>query len=325
MEKFKFISSNIHDAYFNLASEEYLLKQKGGYYVYIWINDPSVIVGINQNTLLEVNLPIAEKNHIKVVRRLTGGGAVYHDLQNVNYTIIAPFNSGENNYFKFCSPVIEYLNSIGVKAEFSGRNDICVDGKKISGNAQTIYNDRIMQHGTLLFNTDMSILSSVLIQNKIKVESKGVKSIRARVTNIYNEMPNKITIDEFFANLCEFFKKDLEKYEFSGEDISAIEKLRNEKYSTYEWNIGRSPKGKNRYDARFDFGTLSLCFDLENGLIKNAEVFGDFFSLKDIKEFNKTLENKKFDKEQLTLAFKDIDKYILNANGKEIIEKLFTE
>ncbi|MCQ2387046.1 MAG: lipoate--protein ligase family protein [Clostridia bacterium] len=169
---FKFISHDIHNAYFNLASEEYLLKIKGGYYFYLWVNEPAVIVGINQNTLAEVNLQYVDKNDIKVVRRLTGGGAVYHDLENICYTVIAPYNQNEDNYKKFTAPVIEYLNSLGVKAEFSGRNDITVDGKKISGNAQTIVGDKIMHHGTLLFKTNMEVLEGALKPNKLKVESK---------------------------------------------------------------------------------------------------------------------------------------------------------
>ena len=145
---YKFITHDNHNPYFNLASEEYLLKVKGGYYFYLWINSPSVIVGINQNTLQEVNLGFTERNGIKVVRRLTGGGAVYHDLNNICYTVIAPYDENVDNYKKFTAPVIEYLNSLGVKAEFSGRNDITVDGKKISGNAQTVHNGTIMHHGT---------------------------------------------------------------------------------------------------------------------------------------------------------------------------------
>ena len=155
MEKFLFITHDNLDAYFNLASEEYLLKQKEGYYVYLWQNENSVIIGINQNAYNEVNLDYAEKNNVKIVRRLTGGGAVYHDKFNLNYTIIAPYNENENAYVKFSAPVIEYLKSIGVEAKFSGRNDIVIGDKKISGNAQTVYKNRILHHGTLLFSSNI--------------------------------------------------------------------------------------------------------------------------------------------------------------------------
>ena len=152
MKKFKLICSNIHDPYFNLASEEYLLKNTSDFYIYLWINSPAVIVGNNQNTLMEVNLNETEKKNVKVVRRLTGGGAVYHDLNNICYTIISPYNKDENSYIKYTKPVIEYLNSLDVKAEFSGRNDICVDGKKVSGNAEVVYkNNKGSSNTSLVF------------------------------------------------------------------------------------------------------------------------------------------------------------------------------
>ena len=322
MEKFKFICSNITEPYFNIASEEYLLKQTNGYYIYLWINSPAVIVGNNQNTLLEVNFKKAQEKGIKVVRRLTGGGAVYHDLNNICYTIIAPYNKNEENYIKFTKPVIEYLNSLGVKAEFSGRNDICVDGKKISGNAQVIYKDRIMHHGTILFDTDLSVLGEVLIQNKIKVESKGIKSIRARVVNIKEFLP-KLMVEDFYSGLCNHFKKEFESYEFSMLDIEKIQKLVNEKYSTYEWNIGLSPKGKNRIDMKFSFGIITLTFDLIDGLIQNCEMYGDFFSNENVKDLLLGVNGKKFTKEDLSLAFSGIENHIKGASKEEIVNKIF--
>ena len=207
MQKFKFITHDNHDAYFNIASEEYLLKHTDGFYFYLWINDPAVIVGTNQNAIEEVNLSYTQENGIKVVRRMTGGGTVYHDGGNLCYTVIAPFNPEQDNYKAFTAPVIEYLNSIGVKAEFSGRNDITVDGMKISGNAQTVYKNRIMHHGTLLFDTDMSVLGSALNPSKLKIESKGIKSVRARVTNISEHLGGKMSITEFRRGLKEVFLK----------------------------------------------------------------------------------------------------------------------
>lgn len=324
MEKFLFITHDNVNPYFNIASEEYLLTKKKESFIYLWINSPAVIVGTNQNTMQEVNLSYTEEKGIKTVRRLTGGGAVYHDLNNVCYTVIAPYNGEENTYKRFTSPVIEYLNSLGVKAEFAGRNDILVDGKKISGNAQTVKGGRIMHHGTLLFNTDMSVLEGALKPNKLKIESKGIKSVRARVTNILDVLPKKISVEEFKKGLADYFKKSCEEYSFTEEDLSNINKLVEEKYSTYEWNIGKSPKGKNRFDGRFDFGTITMTFDTENGVISNAEIFGDFFSKKDIKEFAKKLNGVKFTLEDLTKAFLGIDEYVAGANGKDIANKVFS-
>lgn len=323
MENFLFISGINTEPYFNMAIEEYLLKQKDGYYIYLWQNDSSVIVGINQNTLNEVNLNYTQQNNIKVVRRLTGGGAVYHDKNNVNYTIIAPYNQNENNYIKFTKPVIEYLNLLGVKAEFSGRNDIVVEGKKISGNAQTIYKNRIMHHGTLLFNSDMNILGSALKENKLKIQSKGIKSNRARVTNISNHLSKPMTTLEFLQGLSEYLRKDLCEYFFDREDIEKINKLVKEKYSKYEWNFGSSPKGNITFEHKFNFGIFSMNFSVEKGKMQGVRVYGDFFSKKDVSEFSAKLENKDFTKDSLNKVFEKIDDYIVNANGEEIVQKIF--
>lgn len=321
--EFKFITHDFHDPYFNLASEEYLLKQKGGYYVYTWINSPAVIVGINQNTLQEVNLSYTTQHGIKVVRRLTGGGAVYHDLNNICYTVIAPYNSEQSNYQVFTEPVIQYLDTLGVKAELSGRNDIMAEGGKISGNAQTVYNGKIMHHGTLLFDTDMSALSDALIHNKLKTESKGIKSVRARVKNIADIMIEKLSVTEFYSGLNRFIGKNCERYEFSKEDIDAINQLVKDKYSTYEWNVGHSPKGKNRFDGRFSFGTLTLTFDTEDGLIRNAEIFGDFFNKKDVKILAEKLNGVRADETSVAAALTDAGDYIAGADGSEIAREIF--
>ena len=323
MDKFFFLTHGNHDPYFNLASEEYLLKNKSENFIYLWINSPAVIVGYNQNALQEVNLSYAEEKGIKIVRRLTGGGAVYHDLNNVCYTVIAPYDANADAYRKFTAPVIEYLNSLGVKAEFSGRNDITVDGKKISGNAQTVYKDRIMHHGTLLFDTDMSALTFALKPNKLKTESKGIKSVRARVANVREYLPS-LTVAEFKNGLKEYFGKSCEEYTLSEKDIAAINLLVRDKYSQYEWNIGRSPKGKNLFEYKFPFGILSFSFDTVDGKIQNADVYGDFFSTGDIKEFSERLNGVRFTKKDVAAAFACVADYIKGANADEIIEKLFS-
>ncbi|MBQ9710357.1 MAG: lipoate--protein ligase family protein, partial [Clostridia bacterium] len=173
-EKIYFINGISNDPCFNLASEEFLLKRRGERFIYVWQNAPSVIVGVNQNTAEEVNFAYTDANGIKVVRRQTGGGAVYHDLNNVCYTIIDSFSADRDNYRYFTEGVIGYLATLGVTAEFSGRNDISVCGKKISGNAQCVYKNRIMHHGTILFNTDKEVLENALKPHKFKIESKGV-------------------------------------------------------------------------------------------------------------------------------------------------------
>ena len=324
MDKFYFITHDNHDAYFNLASEEYLLKQTDGYYVYLWINEPAVIVGVNQNAINEVNLAYTEEKGIKVVRRLTGGGTVYHDQNNLCYTIIAPFNSQEDNYKKFTGPVIEYLNSLGVKAEFSGRNDITINGKKISGNAQTVYKNRIMHHGTILLNTDMSALEKAIKVNKLKVMSKGISSNRARVVNLLSLTKDKLTVKEFKDGLAKKLSENATTYSFSHEDVKAINKLVDEKYSRFSWNIGASPKGSNTFTHKFPFGIISFNFDTIDGKIQNASITGDFFSKKDIREFENSLNGTRMKNEDIIKAFSTIGDYIVGAEGIEIVNEMLS-
>ncbi len=322
MSTFKFITHNNTNPYFNLASEEYLLKQTKDYYIYLWTNAPAVIVGVNQNALEEINLNFTKENNIKVVRRMTGGGAVYHDLNNLCYTVIAPFNESENAYKKFTAPVLEYLNELGLSAEFSGRNDILVDGKKISGNAQTVYNDRVLVHGTLLFNSDLSVLEKALKPNKLKMQSKGIKSVRSRVTTLKERLGN-MTLFEFKKGLEDKFLSFATRYEFSDKDLFEIEKLVREKYSLDKWNIGYSPKGSITFEQKFDFGVFKFNCDVIDGKVQNAHISGDFFEKKPIKDFVLLLNEIPFNFERISNIFEKIDEYIDGANGKNIVKSLF--
>ena len=323
MQKFKFITHDNTDAYFNLASEEYLLKHTDDYYIYLWINDRAVIVGTNQNAIEEVNLSYTESAGVKVVRRLTGGGTVYHDKGNLCYTIIAPYKADEDNYKKFTAPVIEYLNSLGVKASFSGRNDIVIGDKKISGNAQTVFKNRIMHHGTILFNADTEELTKCLNPSKIKMQSKGIKSVRARITNVIEHLKDKMSIEEFKSGLKAQFLKDCDNYELTQSDISKIQALVDEKYSKYEWNIGRSPIGQNEFTAKFNFGIFTLSFNTQNGLIKDAQIFGDFFEKKSVKDLASQLNGIKFNKKEVNKVIERVGEYISGAVAKEIADKMF--
>lgn len=207
----KYIINHSNDTAFNIALEEYAFKHllDEDQIFLLWINKPSIIVGRHQNTIEEINRDYVRENGIEVVRRISGGGAVYHDLNNLNYTIISKEDENKAFDFKsFSTPVINTLAQLGVKAEFTGRNDLEIDGKKFCGNAQAYINGRIMHHGCLLFDVDLSVLANALKVSKDKFESKGVKSVRARVTNIVNELPEKITVEEFRDLLLEYMKKE---------------------------------------------------------------------------------------------------------------------
>lgn len=210
----KYIINHSNDTAFNIALEEYAFKHllDEDQIFLLWINKPSIIVGRHQNTIEEINRDYVRENGIEVVRRISGGGAVYHDLNNLNYTIISKEDENKAFDFKsFSTPVINTLAQLGVKAEFTGRNDLEIDGKKFCGNAQAYINGRIMHHGCLLFDVDLSVLANALKVSKDKFESKGVKSVRARVTNIINELPKKITVEKFRDLLLEYMKKSTQR------------------------------------------------------------------------------------------------------------------
>ena len=323
MKDFCFLISDSHDPYFNLASEEYLLRQTDGYYIYLWRNEPAVIVGVNQNTIEEVNFAYTEVRGVKTVRRMTGGGAVYHDLGTVCYTVIAPFDNEKDHYRVFTRPVIDYLGGLGVEARFSGRNDITVDGKKISGNAETVYRDRLLHHGTILFDTDLTALACALKPNPLKTASKGIKSVRSRVVNVKDYLPSPMTAEAFFEGLCGFLSKDRPRRTFDEREREKIDRLVTEKYATYAWNTGYSPKGRHSFEDRFSFGIFSLHFDTENGLIRHAEIHGDFFSLRDVKELAERLDGVPFDRRGVETALREVGDYIKGATAREITQKMF--
>ena len=318
MNKPYFIKGITNDPYFNIASEEYLLKHTDGFYVYLWVNAPAVIVGVNQNTAEEVNLAYTEGNGINVVRRQTGGGAIYHDLNNVCYTIIAEYDGSRDNYRYFTQGIISYLATLGVRAEFSGRNDLTIDGKKFSGNAQCIYKNRVMHHGTLLFKTDPAVLENALKPNKLKIESKGIKSVRARVTNIFDHLNNKLTVDEFFEGLAGYFSADCLPYTFTKDDITQIEKLKEEKYSTFEWNIGSSPKATYTAEKKLACGVVKAGFDVVDGRLKNVNISGDFFSKKEISALYHALNGVLYQFDSLKYALADVGDYIVGSTADEI-------
>ena len=236
------------DPRYNLALEEYVLKKlpKDNDYILLWQNEPAIIIGRNQNTHEEINSRYVKEHNIHVVRRISGGGAVYHDFGNLNYTFVTNNTKDNlNNFRKFTEPVIKALNSLGVKAEFAGRNDILIDGKKFSGNAQTYYRDRMYHHGTILFDADLDMVAKVLQVKLEKIESKGIKSNRSRVTNILPYLEKPMTIKEFQNYLLTFIlgTEDIESktYHLTEEDYQNIDKLMKEKYATWEWNFGENP------------------------------------------------------------------------------------
>lgn len=326
------IINNSTDPYFNLALEEYFVKQKdlNDDVLILWQNEPTIVVGKNQNTYEELNLGYVDKNNIKVVRRMSGGGAVYHDLGNLNYTIIK--NDGQlykNDFSFFALPVISCLKKLGVSSTFDGRNDILIDGKKFSGNAQYFFKSKILHHGTLLFSSDLTVLSQALQVKKEKIESKGIKSVKSRVTNISDYLKEVIPLSEFRKSLTKsmFGENDnsIQNYRLSDEDVSSIMQIRNSKYNTWEWNFGYSPQMSYKKEIRFDAGNISLTMDIKEGRIYTCKLYGDFFEVKSIEELERLLTGERYDKTQLEslLLNVNISEYIFSLKNEEFEQLLF--
>lgn len=267
----------------NLALEQYLFDTlpEGESCFLLWQNSPSVIVGRYQNTMEEVNGQFLREKEIPVVRRMSGGGAVYHDLGNLNYTFVVPGAMGaELELELFCRPLLDALKRMGVQAGLSGRNDLVVQGKKFSGSAQYSRGGRTLHHGTLLFDSDLETLAQALNPTWEKVASKGISSVRSRVANLKDYMPYPVALEEFRAQLWMDITSSFGGREMTLEPemMDAVHRLRRERYDQWEWNWGRSPDSTLRREKRFEgCGTLQALLQLEQGRIEQCHFYGDFF------------------------------------------------
>lgn len=328
----RYIMHDIKDPYFNMAVEEYVIKNldpEDDYFI-LWQNNPAILVGKNQNTLEEINLDYVKKYNIEVVRRLSGGGAVYQDLGNVNFTYIVDYKKEYvNSMDRFADAVIKALEMLGIDAEFSGRNDILVDGKKISGNAQYISKDRILHHGTLLFDSDLTVMSKALNVKPEKISSKGIKSVKSRVTNIKRYLDDDITVDQFkrliLKNIFEVEGKQVKEYKFTKQDMDTINRLKDDKYSSWEWVFGRSPKFNIKNSQRFTGGELGVNLDVKRGIIKDIKFYGDFMSKRDVKDIEDRLEGVYYREEDLKKSLQEynIREYFGLIQLDEILSVLF--
>jgi lipoate---protein ligase len=272
------VQNNNTNPFFNLASEEYLLKEFSEDYLMFYINDPSVIVGKHQNTLSEISYHFVRENNIHVARRLSGGGAVYHDHGNLNFSFIC--NGQEEkmiNFKKYTQPIIEALNNLGVSAQHSGQSDISIDGLKISGNAEHVYKKRVLHHGTLLFSSKLSFLSNALKSNAIAYTDQSVKSVKSPVTTINKYLTNSLEIESFKEYIFNSIKKTnglFDLFNFSETDNEKIKKLTKEKYETWEWNYGYSPDYIFNTTIVLSEGKSSVHLEVKKGIIYKALISG---------------------------------------------------
>lgn len=323
--------SNTNDTAFNIALEEYCFKnlRDQDEIFLLWINQPSIIVGKYQNTIEEINTEYTREHGINVIRRISGGGAVYHDLNNLNYTIISNKDKGKEGFdFKeFSKPIIDTLAELGVKAEFTGRNDLEIDGQKFCGNAQAYIKDRVMHHGCLLFNVEFSALANALKVSKDKIESKGVKSVRARVTNILPHLKEQITVNEFADKILGYMKKhnpNMTEYKFSEEEIEKI-KERAEYKRSWEWNYGESPEYNISRSHRFPKGKIEIFANVINSKIASIKFYGDFFGKnEELTDIENLLVDVKYTPEDVKKALENIEinNYFAGFTLDEIVEAI---
>lgn len=289
----KYFETNSTNPYYNLAFEEYIQRNyNDDSCLILWQNDNTIVYGLHQNPLEEINFDVAKDLRINTVRRGTGGGTVYHDLGNLNFSYITDWNDGINsNYHEFLQPVITAFAELGLTIEVQGRNDLVLKGKKISGSAQCLIKNRILHHGTLLIDSNLDILQSVLNVSQDKISSKGIKSVKSRVTNIQEHIDYKLHIDEVKTLLIKhwFANQPFEQITLTPNDIHKIQCLEQEKYRTWEWLYGRSPKFDFKNKKRFSGGTIEVNLDVKDGIIKDCIINGDFLSLKPVSELEQAI------------------------------------
>lgn len=277
-----YLETGSTDPRYNLAFEEYVLTHKReGDYLLLWQNDNTIVIGQNQNAEAEINRAFVEAHHINVVRRMTGGGAVYHDLGNLNYSFITDAGDTEQLAMSaFTGPVVAALQGLGLEAEASGRNDILVSGKKVSGTAQRLARGRILHHGTLLFDSDPNMVCGALNVDPTKFQSKSAKSVRSRVGNIRDYLPEKMDLPAFWNYLKGALAADgFQTACLSEEELAAVRELKETRYDTWEWNFGRSPRFDLTNKARFSAGGVEVGLSAEKGCITSIAFYGDFLAI----------------------------------------------
>ncbi len=328
--KLSYLDLTTTDPSYNLAMEQYVFDclPRDRMYFMLWQNDNSIIVGKYQNTLSEINLEAVERRGIRVVRRLSGGGAVYHDMGNLNFTFITDAASGTALDMKlFCQPVVRTLAALGVHAEVNGRNDITIDGKKFSGNSQYLRQGRVMHHGTIMFNSDLSVVSEALQVDPTKFQTKGVRSVRSRVTNVADHLDRPVSLPEFRRILLENILRENpgQPYPLTPKDLAAVEKLREERYAAWDWNYGQSPACTVLRRRRVEgCGLVEAYISVDSGLISAIAFRGDFFSAVEPEELAPRFVGRTPDQAGFSAALEgvDVSRYFAGLQNDQLIEIL---
>lgn len=315
------------DPCYNLAFEEFVLSnRRDDDYLLLWQNENTVVVGQNQNPLEEIDPDFVARHGIRVVRRITGGGAVYHDLGNLNFSLITDAEDPELLTMElFTAPVVEALRELGVPAEVSGRNDIVVEGQKISGTAQCVRDGRILFHGTLLFDSDPEMLSGALRADPEKFSSKSSKSVRSRVGNIRTYLNEDMDLPAFRTHLRRSFVGEAPAEQLTPVELSRLQKLKEEKYDTWDWTYGRSPQYETTYRRRWEGGTLAVSLTVDRGILAGIAFRGDFLSLKDPAEVETALRGIPYREESVAAVLDrfSLREYFGSITADELLQTIF--
>lgn len=327
-----FLNLETTDPYYNLAVEEYLMKYKSEPIFMLWSNEKCVVIGKNQNAYKEINFDLVKEHNIKVVRRQSGGGAVFHDIGNFNFTFI--YNNAKEdfaNFTKFVQPLVELLNELGVNAKVSGRNDILIDECKISGNAQYNYHDRLLHHGTVIYSLEYSDVMKVLNVDEEKIKSKGISSVKSRITNVIEHMPIKLSIEEFKEKLISKIQlkhPELVNYQLTSEDLEIVKQIE-EKNNSWEYIYGQNPKFEISHKKYVpNVGMIEVYLNIKKGLIQEIKFFGDFFALKDLSEFEKKFIGVKYNSQDIKTVIdqtENFNQYFHNLDQKILCEIIIKE
>ena len=295
------------------------MKYTDDEYFLLWQNEPTVVIGKNQNAYAEINLQFTKKNNIHIARRITGGGAVYHDLGNLNYSFISEKQGSDIDFERFSRPVIDALSDMGLSAELSGRNDIMIGEKKISGNAQTHFENRVLHHGTLLFNSELDVLSSALLVDERKIKAKAIKSTRSRVANIASFLDSDFTVSDFAKKIRDCILNKYNAAEFVIESNDIIEDLY-KRNASEEWlypDRDYVSRFSINVNERYNFGTVSISLDMKNDIISDVKIEGDFFGTHDVSEIENALKGSSISKIDSVLSKIQISDYIFGMTNDE--------
>lgn len=301
-QEIHYLETGSQDPFYNLAFEETVLRsRRSGEYLLLWQNDNTIVIGQNQNAEGEINRAFVEAHQIHVVRRTTGGGAVYHDLGNLNYSFITDVGDAERlTMERFTRPIVEALQGLGLQAEASGRNDILVEGRKVSGTAQRLWGDRILHHGTLLFDANADMVAGALQVDPEKFRSKSTKSVRSRIGNIRSFLKQDMDMPAFWAYLKETLAGSGMVFDaLTAQELAQVDALKAEKYDTWEWNYGRSPRFDMTAKRYWDGGCLEVGVSVSRGLITDVIFHGDFLSVSSLEPLTKALLGTPFRREEV--------------------------